>query len=389
MNRPEVISIGMVWDSERPPAEQVAGVYAALGTELRPAEGFHACLDRSWAERASLRLVGLVTYYGKHYSTFFYHTKLRLWIYFDDADVKEVGPEWSQVVDKCVRGRFQPLLVLYAAADGTPCDTRHAPRDVVPYGTRRAVTPAPPAPVAPPGAARRALTPSPDCAATRRAPLARSLSTGSGSEGEVGGRTRRDSGNWSGDRNSASSGSSTADSPYLYARVRHPPSLPPSPTRKGELSSGGSCDAGYDSYSLSSTDSLSLQQGLRHNLQLAQIPLFAEVDRLMETSRHPELAGDLETALMLCETAAARARAAIDAPYNNPHTIAYARMKHNACVTRVRYLQRRAAAIRPPDLHLAAQARQPKVVDSFAVPIEIYATLPKKKGGSKKSPKVC
>lgn len=43
------------------------------------------------AKEACLQLVGIVTYYGKHYSTFFFHSKLRTWIYFDDARVKEVG----------------------------------------------------------------------------------------------------------------------------------------------------------------------------------------------------------------------------------------------------------------------------------------------------------
>ena len=90
---------------------------------------------------------------------------------------------------------------------------------------------------------------------------------------------RRDSGNWSGDRNSASSSSSTSmDNPYLYlvGKVRPhggPHGVPRSPTsiKPGELSSsssGGPCDPGYDSYSLSSTDSLPLQLGLRHNLQV-------------------------------------------------------------------------------------------------------------------------
>lgn len=47
--------------------------------------------------------------------------------------------------------------------------------------------------------------------------------------------------------------------------------VPRSPTslKGGESSSGGSqCDPGYDSYSLSSTDSLPLQQTLKHNLQV-------------------------------------------------------------------------------------------------------------------------
>lgn len=95
---------------------------------------------------------------------------------------------------------------------------------------------------------------------------------------------RRDSGNWSGDRNSASSSSSTSmENPYLYlvGKMRpHGPGqlgVPRSPTsiKPGDLSSsssgcgsGGPCDPGYDSYSLSSTDSLPLQLGLRHNLQV-------------------------------------------------------------------------------------------------------------------------
>lgn len=418
MNRPEVVSIGMVWDSERPPAEHVAAVYAALGTELRPTDAFHACVDRAWAARATHRLVGLVTYYGKHYSTFFYHSKLHLWIYFDDADVKEIGPEWSQVVDKCRRGRFQPLLLLYAAVDGTPCDTRHAPKDVVPFPApepRRAVTPAPERPST--GFVRRAVTPGPDnesdyvsrkavenmmeVQANRRAQLARSLSTGSASDSqERPPRARRDSGNWSGDRNSASSASSsTVESPYMYSRGRGPGSVPGSPTRKGELSSGGSCDAGYDSYSLSSTDSLPLQQGLRHNLQLAQIPelttrgdceaLCQEADRLLEKSRHAEDAADYETALVLCDAAASKARAAMDAPYNNPHTMTFARMKHNTCVMRTRSLQRRMAGMnRVTEIPQTVPIRNTKGgLESAPTTIEIYATLPKKKGSSKKSPK--
>lgn len=52
--------------------------------------------------------------------------------------------------------------------------------------------------------------------------------------------------------------------------------VPRSPTslKGGESSSSGSqCDPGYDSYSLSSTDSLPLQQTLKHNLQVC-IPLI-------------------------------------------------------------------------------------------------------------------
>lgn len=419
MNRPEVISIGMVWDSERPAAEDVAAVYAALGTELHPTDAFHECVDRAWAARATHRLVGLVTYYGKHYSTFFFHSKLRLWIYFDDADVKEIGPEWGHVVDKCRRGRFQPLLLLYAAVDGTPCDTRYAPKDIVPFPApepRRAITPAPERPNN--GFARRAVTPGPDnendyvsrravenmLDVNRRAQLGRSLSTGSSSDTQDRPRARRDSGNWSGDRNSASSASSsTFESPYMYTKGRGAGSVPGSPTRKGELSSGGSCDAGYDSYSLSSTDSLPFQQVLRHNHPmnpnpLMQIPelktvdnckaLCAEADRLLDKSRQAENVSDFERALTLCDAAAAKASAAME-DSNNAHTMTFARMKHNTCIMRARSLQRRmAGATRLTESQQTVPVRNTKGgLESTPTTIEIYATLPKKKGSSKKSPK--
>lgn len=104
------------------------------------------------AKQSELYLVGMVCYYGKHYSTFFFQTKIRKWMYFDDAHVKEVmthssagfrvsnsegwrptskvnigfadlsqiGPKWKDVVSRCIKGHYQPLLLLYADPRGTP-----------------------------------------------------------------------------------------------------------------------------------------------------------------------------------------------------------------------------------------------------------------------------
>ena len=122
MNRPEIVSVGIVWDSERPNLEHIMSVFAIVGTTLKLQDVFQNVIDARWAELTTHRLVGVVTYYGKHYSTFFFHTKLQLWIYFDDATVSEVGPHWQHVVDKCRRGHFQPLLLLYANPNGTGAD---------------------------------------------------------------------------------------------------------------------------------------------------------------------------------------------------------------------------------------------------------------------------
>ncbi|XP_046629617.1 uncharacterized protein LOC124310081 isoform X2 [Neodiprion virginianus] len=430
MNRPEIVSVGVVWDSERPSLEHIMDVFATVGTCLRLSDVFHSVVDSRWGASTIHNLVGVVTYYGKHYSTFFFHTKLKVWIYFDDATVKEIGPRWEQVVEKCRRGRYQPLLLLYATPGGTPVNTENAPKTVTPFpngnglktppknNLRRSITPSPEK-ASINGTARRAITPNPDSPPhmytqrrtysdyqnltdiqnnifgnqgvdavdgeveskyiSRRAvenvmqqqkkqqmQLTRSLSAGSTPQDGISipdhlnVPRRRDSGNWSGDRNSASSSSSTTmDNPYLYIvnKMQRNSGVPKSPTSKsGELSSSssGHYDAGYDSYSLSSTDSLPLQQGLKHNLQLAQIPegyqpssgddcerLCKETDALLDKSRAAEDAGDLGTAVALCNAASSKARAAMDAPYNNPHTMTIAMMKHNTCVMRARSLHRR------------------------------------------------
>lgn len=62
------------------------------------------------------------------------------------------------------------------------------------------------------------------------------------------------------------------------------------------------------------------------------------MDQLLNRSEHAE---DLLMALSLCNAAVNKARAAMDAPYSNPQTASFARMKHNACVMRARSLHRR------------------------------------------------
>ncbi|XP_065750191.1 inactive ubiquitin carboxyl-terminal hydrolase 54 isoform X7 [Phocoena phocoena] len=82
------------------------------------------------AKQSELYLVGMICYYGKHYSTFFFQTKIRKWMYFDDAHVKEIGPKWKDVVTKCIKGHYQPLLLLYADPQGTPVSTQDLPPQV-------------------------------------------------------------------------------------------------------------------------------------------------------------------------------------------------------------------------------------------------------------------
>ncbi|XP_067671433.1 uncharacterized protein [Haliotis asinina] len=116
---PDVVSVGLVWDSDHPSIEMTTEVARNIGTTIMLQDVFHSVL-LDMNSLPKLHLVGVVCYYGKHYSTFVFHSKLKVWIYFDDATVKEIGPNWSHVVDKCMRGRYQPLLLLYANPAATP-----------------------------------------------------------------------------------------------------------------------------------------------------------------------------------------------------------------------------------------------------------------------------
>ncbi|KAM8774648.1 ubiquitin carboxyl-terminal hydrolase 54 isoform 3-T3 [Rhynchonycteris naso] len=127
MNAPQIITIGLVWDSDH--SDLAEDVIHSLGTCLKLGDLFFRVTDDR-AKQSELYLVGMICYYGKHYSTFFFQTKIRKWMYFDDAHVKEIGPKWKDVVTKCIKGHYQPLLLLYADPQGTPVSTHDLPSQV-------------------------------------------------------------------------------------------------------------------------------------------------------------------------------------------------------------------------------------------------------------------
>ncbi|UXI14335.1 ubiquitin specific proteinase [Sarcoptes scabiei] len=154
LNRPDIISLGLIWDTDHPSISFIRNVYKIIDVRIHLNEIFdlnkfdeqqqnkhrNCRLDKNSASAKQcfdsddkhLDLVGLVTYYGKHYSTYIFNTKLSQWIYFDDATVRVVGPEWKQVVDKCIKGHFQPLLLLYANPLAKIINTEQAFKEIVP-----------------------------------------------------------------------------------------------------------------------------------------------------------------------------------------------------------------------------------------------------------------
>ncbi|XP_035375702.1 inactive ubiquitin carboxyl-terminal hydrolase 53 [Electrophorus electricus] len=115
MNSPQIVTIGFVWDAEQ--SDLTEDVIKSLGPHLSLSGLFYQVTDEN-AKKSDLQLVGMICYSSRHYCAFAFHTKSSKWVFFDDATVKEVGTRWKDVVTKCIRGHFQPLLLFYSNPEG-------------------------------------------------------------------------------------------------------------------------------------------------------------------------------------------------------------------------------------------------------------------------------
>ncbi|XP_043953595.1 inactive ubiquitin carboxyl-terminal hydrolase 53 [Gambusia affinis] len=125
MNCPEIVTIGFVWDSEQ--SDLTEEVIRSLGPHLSLSALFYRVTDEH-AKKGELLLVGMICYSSHHYCAFAFHTKSSKWVFFDDATVKEIGSRWKDVVTKCIKGHFQPLLLFYSNPDGSAIHTEDASR---------------------------------------------------------------------------------------------------------------------------------------------------------------------------------------------------------------------------------------------------------------------
>ncbi|XP_035745539.1 inactive ubiquitin carboxyl-terminal hydrolase 53 isoform X3 [Egretta garzetta] len=128
MNCPEIVTIGLVWDSEH--SDLTEEVMRNLATQLYLPGLFYRVTDEN-AKNSELFLVGMICYTSRHYCAFAFHTKSCKWVLFDDANVKEIGTKWKDVVSRCIRCHFQPLLLFYANPDGTPVSPEDAPKQII------------------------------------------------------------------------------------------------------------------------------------------------------------------------------------------------------------------------------------------------------------------
>lgn len=118
---PDVITIGLIWETDESKVDYIKRLVNIVGTKLKPNEIFDfVSTSDSKDSKTDFDLVGIVCYYGKHYSSFLYQKMSEEWISIDDSSVTSIGRSWSDVEEKCVRGRYQPLMLLYVNPNARP-----------------------------------------------------------------------------------------------------------------------------------------------------------------------------------------------------------------------------------------------------------------------------
>ncbi|GAB4814795.1 hypothetical protein N2152v2_001841 [Parachlorella kessleri] len=109
LRRPQVLALGIVWESPQAPIDAIAATMQAIGTEL-DAGGLY--VGDTSGPSYSLRC--LMCYHRNHYQAFALSQEAGCWLRFDDDKVAAVGP-WPAVVAALVGGRMQPSVLFYEA----------------------------------------------------------------------------------------------------------------------------------------------------------------------------------------------------------------------------------------------------------------------------------
>ena len=110
IEKPDVFCVGMAWTVSGESSLIVKRLVDCIEVEIDLDEVFE---NVTATKNNVYRLVGIMAYYGMHYFTFFFHSGIEKWLLYDDATVSEVGKTWDSVKKMLVKGKYQPLVLLY------------------------------------------------------------------------------------------------------------------------------------------------------------------------------------------------------------------------------------------------------------------------------------
>lgn len=111
-NLPEVLSLGLVWDTPDPSVPQIQSTFSLFPSEIDMGAVFQN------NEYAPADLRGMICYWGKHYNSYFYSKVYNQWFVFDDSTVRRVGT-LDDVKNRCLLGHFHPSVIFYERRPGS------------------------------------------------------------------------------------------------------------------------------------------------------------------------------------------------------------------------------------------------------------------------------
>lgn len=95
--------------TKRPSSQNNGGKSSSLRADRK--------VSRSPVYCRPMILRGMICFYGQHYVAFVFNSDILEWTLFDDTLVKNVGPSWGDLIDRCTAGHYQPSILFYQKCD--------------------------------------------------------------------------------------------------------------------------------------------------------------------------------------------------------------------------------------------------------------------------------
>jgi hypothetical protein len=129
---PATYTVSLVWDSSKPRRTTLNDLFNAVSMEIDLKNICAVDVKGIKSKTTKYRFLGMILYYGRHYTAVFYHPSMKRWLRFDDSRVDPVGRYWHEVTDWCVQSRFQPSVLFYEREIATQTYYEASPEDIVP-----------------------------------------------------------------------------------------------------------------------------------------------------------------------------------------------------------------------------------------------------------------
>lgn len=115
LEQPMGLALSVSWSQEYESSETIRDFLSLVSYTLKLSDVYDATIGKTTTlEGDNYLFRGLICYYGRHYVSIFqeYSFGEPKFLLFDDQNIRSIG-SWSAVKKECIRGRYQPVLLLY------------------------------------------------------------------------------------------------------------------------------------------------------------------------------------------------------------------------------------------------------------------------------------